>query len=312
MKKLSKIFACLALVFMGVFALMGCGESGGPAEPADSTKINLNNQISINVDAGLQSIKTNLYNKLAGSETKAYHTVAELTESNGLAGYYVEVATVSENVTDIASLVLGDFTFAKDQNFELSIGNNHYINDKAFYFEDGKIYVSSVVASVEMYNNTSMKVNYTTANGNKSKNVALSFTPEVNRLNITPVFNIADDTVETLEGENSFKFVIKNDKGMVRFGYEGADTVNDRLVVTKKYTVNAEGTKSNLTYGFTLTDETFDANGNKTLGLYPCYNWGVTAENEAQLEALTFHYDFYILNKGFASLNYVFDFVLGE
>lgn len=308
MKKLSKFFICLSFIFVGIFALVGCGGKS-PELPEDQTSITLSAEISTNVDAGLQSVNTKLYNKLTGSQSKpTYLTVAELVESKGLENYYVEVATFSEDVLDITSIVLGDFTFEKNQTTDISIGNGNFIRDKIFYFENNKLYISSVVGSVELYYNSSLRVNYKTSAGNKSKSVDLEFNPMVNQLTLlTPKYNTGTNTI-TVKGNNSFVFNGNQQNTYVKFGYEEADK-EERLVVTKKYSKNASGEKSYCTYGFTKTDETFDDEGNKTFGFYPCYYFDLTeSEKVAEYESYNYFYDVYVLGKGIASLNYTFDF----
>ena len=251
---------------------------------------------SIDISGSLNYLKENLYNNknLQGTSGGDYTVASAMnTDSAKLSElqqkYYVNVGSYSGDVT---SITCGNYEYGPTDTFRLSVGNNVFITDKAFYITDNNLYVAAILIAPR----ESISINGQPYN--------LNISPAINQLSATSfakwsgggelsVSNVSGNTCTvTASG--------KNVKGALFIGIR--NVTSDSIFITEKAYVG--GGKPS--YGFTKPDE---QNGTTDgLAFYP-FGWDkdlTDVENISSYDGAVLNYSIYVVGQGVcnATINY--------
>lgn len=160
MKKFLSLVTGLSVVVCGGALLVGCGEKETPpAQP----KFVVSADVKTKVAEAINVINNSVYNKLTGEKDYTVDGTTDGIEALTEEQYYVELGKV-ENVTDVQSIELGGVTYNADAKVSVSVGNNSFINDKAFTYSLGSLKIAAPVLAFELRPTMTIKVNGTTFN----------------------------------------------------------------------------------------------------------------------------------------------------
>lgn len=273
MKNLKKFLLAVpfAIVMLCAGAFIGC--NGKPAADFTSSK-----NIKSNVDNIVTNLTSNVYNKVGGTWAGNKLTMAEVNEIlEADYNYYVDVGTLNAKFGEVTSIKLGDQTFESDQEVELSVGNNSFIVEKAFYVENNKLFVAAPVIAFETRANSKIVIN--------NKEFSLGLNPFTDSKAVTGVAfkNESDGTVAQVEESAEYNVQVNAVTSWLKIEFEGAEE-ND-IAITKKV---KDGQLNS--YGIVTMD---DASTNPHIGFYP-----VTPSQVDGLEPFTFNYSAYVVGKG--------------
>lgn len=188
------------------------------------------------------------------TNNQGHYTVEEaMAEVPEFTNYYILVGTVS-NAEDLTSVGFGTVIYEKDETIPLSVGNNKFIEDRVYYFEDSKLYMAAPVVLVESAGQDVIKLN--------GQAVAFNAVSAVETINFSNVAFCFDTTnsVSFEDGKYTLTYNEAGGKSMVGFYYDGM-AQND-LSVNRLYK-NGELNSYSLTYN---TDA--DKSGNYPLTYY--------------------------------------------
>lgn len=262
----------LAVLAFCVMLLSACG---------DPTKFTVSDKVKTDTDAVVNSLVTDCYNNSDVLGKKTNYTVAQIKAKITNFNYYVEVGTV-ENVDKVESISFGNLKFTADQEFYLSIGNSNQIVDKAFYVEEGKLYVAAPIVAFEAIENAKIKINDAefdfdldvTAKSVKFTNVA---------------FNAGLQSSATKVSDTEYNLSIKSGTEYVGLYYEGAKA--DDVIITKRI---LDGQLN----GYGMVKPLNTANGYCSY-LYPV-GWveDFSKVNTEKFDGATYDYYVYIIDQG--------------
>lgn len=241
----------------------------------------LNNDIDDEAVAAVESAK-DIYNKYSGGDQKTYKTFAEVKADYANFAFYVKLADVS---LAPQTLTIGGTQYDMDATVILSIGNNVFVRDSVWFWDDesNELYVSAIVVLFEAGEG---KV--------KMNDVEMQIAVDALRgsLSVSGVTISGSSTVSQNEGK--YDVTLKNGSDMLKIAYDGAETSD--LIITRKIIV--KGDQTTVSYGFTSPESDL------ALGYYP--QWGATAEdNESGDYTLT--YSVYVFGKGLVELKFNID-----
>ncbi len=241
----------------------------------------LNNDIDDEAVAAVESAK-DIYNKYSGGDQKTYKTFAEVKADYANFEFYVKLADVS---LAPQTLTIGGTQYDMDATVILSIGNNVFVRDSVWFWDDesNELYVSAIVVLFEAGEG---KV--------KMNDVEMQIAVDALRgsLSVSGVTISGSSTVSQNEGK--YDVTLKNGSDMLKIAYDGAETSD--LIITRKIIV--KGDQTTVSYGFTSPESDL------ALGYYP--QWGATAEdNESGDYTLT--YSVYVFGKGLVELKFNID-----
>lgn len=244
------------------------------------------------VDTAINGLTANVYNKLTAS-TK--FTVEEAKAIVPTLEYYVEVGTITAT-DNVASITLGGTTFTKGQKVAVSVGNNAFIEDIAYYVEGGKLYVAAPIIAFETKADSKIKLNDTEYN--------LNLDPVTATVDFTANYEVgAQSTITPVDGNaNKYTLNIKDGTKWVEFTTEGVTA--ESVFLTKKGWLGGK-----LTYGLTAPDvaRAEGATGH-VLAFYPI-GW-VPAESYDQTaihntyDGATMVYEVYLVGVGTATVTF--------
>ena len=244
--------------------------------------VTINRTLIADATAAAESIDA-VYNIYANAGDK---TVEEIKEEYPDFNFYVALGKTSFLPNYVA---MGEWGFVPTDTIRISIGNNTFVNDNVWYYdqESKTVYVSVVVLAAEMYTTASVvylqSTSYIYPYVIEGKAPALMKTmPAVYGNGGSEITNYS----EQITGYN-VDYTLKDGADAVSFSYDGAAA--DDIIVTKKVITDSEGEET-VTYGFTRPDAIGDRYG---LVYYP--KWGATAADNG---AFTLKYSFYVLDKG--------------
>jgi len=243
-----------------------------------------------------QAVVDTLYREIAehrveigSSKTYTYTEMLEIIED---LQYYVELGTLSY-VGEVGKLTIGQTEFIKDQKVKLSIDNNSFIEDKAFYVVDNKLYVAASVLVFETQKSNSIALN--------GKEFKITLRTNSKRVKVSSVNYLGDGNSATaVEGENNtYDLVIATagDGDYLELYYTGAET-EDKILTRKEI----DGVVS---YGLTGV-EADNGNGN-ALGLFVVGYYKDFADVPRTKDNTTMNYSFYVLGKGITTLTFNID-----
>ncbi len=281
MKKLKSIVSTLTLMVFCFGALVGLSACGKKQTIALSTSANTD------INSAVDYLVTNVYDNSTTFGTGTTYSVSEAQEKDSDFVYYVEVATL-KNFDEVTKVTVGKQEFASDDTISLSIGNNNFLEDKVWYVEEGKLYVSAVVMSFEFYQNNTITVNSTKA--------TIKNTETLQTLTLSNVaFKNSTNTCERVGTTNEYNLTLNYGNAWLGFYYDGA-TATD-VALTKKVKTKTDGTKT-INYGITTTE----AADNYPVAFYVgAYKDGEYSDDEkAELNGVKIDYSIYVPSKGLA------------
>ena len=239
-KKFATMFSLVILLVLGSLGLVACcGES-------DDQPISISVSSTLKADAEnvLEIMQDNVLDKLTkvdegNTNNQGHYTVEEaMAEVPEFTNYYILVGTVS-NAEDLTSVGFGTVIYEKDETIPLSVGNNKFIEDRVYYFEDSKLYMAAPVVLVESAGQDVIKLN--------GQAVAFNAVSAVETINFSNVAFCFDTTnsVSFKDGKYTLTYNEAGGKSMVGFYYDGM-AQND-LSVNRLYK-NGELNSYSLTY----------------------------------------------------------------
>ena len=241
----------------------------------------LNNDIDDEAVAAVESAK-DIYNKYSGGDQKTYKTFAEVKADYANFEFYVKLADVS---LAPQTLTIGGTQYDMDATVILSIGNNVFVRDSVWFWDDesNELYVSAIVVLFEAGEG---KV--------KMNDVEMQIAVDALRGSLS-VSNVTINGSSTVsQNGDKYDVTLKNGSDMLKIAYDGAETSD--LIITRKIIV--KGDQTTVSYGFTSPESDL------ALGYYP--QWGATAEdNESGDYTLT--YSVYVFGKGLVELKFNID-----
>ena len=244
--------------------------------------VTINRTLIADATAAAESIDA-VYNIYANAGDK---TVEEIKEEYPDFNFYVALGKTSFLPNYVA---MGEWGFVPTDTIRISIGNNTFVNDNVWYYdqESKTVYVSVVVLAAEMYTKSS-EVHF----GGPVYDYPYIVEGEAPTLikTMPAVYGNGGSEItdhrEQITGYN-VDYTLKDGADAISFSYDGAAA--DDIIVTKKVITDSEGEET-VTYGFTRPDAIGDRYG---LVYYP--KWGATAADNG---AFTVDYSFYVLDKG--------------
>ena len=244
--------------------------------------VTINRTLIADATAAAESID-DVYNVYANAGDK---TVEEIKADYPGFNFYVALGKTSFLPNYVA---MGEWAFASSDTVKISIGNNTFVNDNVWYYdqESKTVYVSVVVLAAEMYTKSS-EVHF----GGPVYDYPYIVEGEAPTL-IKTMPAVYGNGGSEITGHSdqytgySVDYTLKDGADAVSFSYDGAAA--DDIIVTKKVITDSEGAKT-VTYGFTHPDAVGEGYG---LVYYP--KWGATALDNG---SFTVDYSFYVLDKG--------------
>ena len=244
--------------------------------------VTINRTLIADATAAAESIDA-VYNIYVDAGDK---TVEEIKADYPDFNFYVALGSTSFLPNYVA---MGEWAFASSDTVKISIGNNTFVNDNVWYYdqESKTVYVSVVVLAAEMYTKSS-EVHF----GGPVYDYPYIVEGEAPALMKTmpAVYGNGGSKItdhrEQITGYN-VDYTLKDGADAISFSYDGAAA--DDIIVTKKVITDSEGAKT-VTYGFTHPDAVGEGYG---LVYYP--KWGATALDNG---SFTVDYSFYVLDKG--------------
>ena len=244
---------------------------------------------SVNITPAINFLKSNLYNSssLTKSTTYSVDDADSVIEGDLKANYYVKVADVDE---EIKRIQCGKNVFNANDTFKLSVGNNVFIQDKAFYVEGDSLYVATVLVAPH----NSILVNGTTLELNLSPATTSLTASKIEKWNSGGDLNVTRGEGNSCTVEASGA----NVKGALYIGIGGAD--KDTMFITEKTYKNGS-----TTYGLTGADSQGEEYG---LAFYP-FGWNTDLTNPSNVTAYdgnSLNYSIYAVGLGVctATINY--------
>lgn len=298
MKKFFKSFIVLPAVFvicLSAFMLGGCGSKSKDKNDVDTTaKLTVSSTVKAETETVINFIKNKIYNNSATFATQKSYTVQEIKAKGGDYAdftYYVELGTL-ENFGNVASINFNGTAYKSNDNvFKLSVGNDNFIVDNAYYVDSAnKLYVAAPVIAFETTLSSKIKIN--------DKEFDINFEPATASLNVTGAkFQTGSKSSIVRVGEtNEFNATIKDFNKWIEFGYSNSASTD--VFLTKKV---LDGKL--LSYGFTVVDDSADG---YVLAFYPNYKSNPTEaeynEIRTKLDGKTLDYFIYCAGKGSAKL----------
>lgn len=202
--------------------------------------------------------------------------------------YYVQLGTI-KNIPSVKTLKVGDTLFVKDQTVKMSIGNSSYINDKAFYVEDNKLYVALPILMFETQSNKTIAIN--------GREFKLNLYGSVRNIGIREVkYNGIGNVIEQV-GFNRYNLTVSvaNDPDYLEIFYAGAEG-SDQLI-TRKLIDNS------VSYGLTGVEK----KEGSPLGYYPVGWWQNPVNIPTTYENTTINYSVFVVGKGMINLEFHID-----
>ena len=244
--------------------------------------VTINRTLIADATAAAESID-DVYNVYVDAGEK---TVDEIKADHPDFNFYVALGSTPFNPELVA---MGEWGFVPTDTIRISIGNNTFVNDKVWYYdqESKTVYVSVVVLAAEMYTKSS-EVHF----GGPVYDYPYIVEGEAPALMKTmpAVYGNGGSEItdhrEQITGYN-VDYTLKDGADAISFSYDGAAAGD--IIVTKKVITDSEGAKT-VTYGFTHPDAVGEGYG---LVYYP--KWGATALDNG---SFTVDYSFYVLDKG--------------
>lgn len=156
-KKIATMFTCLALVLCVGLSLTACGKKEDPQDPPPAGTITISSTDDLNAAIGNAGEEIyGLLDKENEDEERHNHPFTDTEfytidgdEVFGESDYFIPVATLSGFGT-ISKVKLGTQEFGSEDTY-VSLGNNHFIQAKAWKVEGGKLYVAFPVAVFEFF-----------------------------------------------------------------------------------------------------------------------------------------------------------------
>ena len=184
----------------------------------------LSTSVVTDTDTIIDNIIAEVYNNSTVLGTKTTYSVAEIQEKIKGFEYYVEVGSVI-NFGEINTISFNGISLTKDQTFYLSIGNSNQLLDKAFYVQDGKLYVAAPIVKFEAVEHSTLKINDNVFD--------FAISEPATEIEFTNVrFN--DGCVSTADKVSNTEYTlnIKSGKEYAGLYYEGAQ--KDDVIITKR------------------------------------------------------------------------------
>lgn len=241
-----------------------------------------------NASAVVDALIEKAYNNesVLGKETN--YTVAQLKAKITDAEYYVELGTV-EFIGNLNTLKIGEITFASTEEYPMSIGNNNFIVDKAFYVEDGKLYIAAPILVFEAQGNNKIELN--------GKEFIVNFNQTMSYVAVSELKHrgTGNSVTKVADSVNKYNVTLSDAKSYLEIHY--LDSASTDVVVARKY-INGK-----VTYGLTAVEnETVDGTQNIHLGLYTVGWYQNFNDVPAENNGATMIYSFYVVGKGMATV----------
>ena len=213
------------------------------------------------------------------------YTVEQIKEKFAEFELYIPVCTLNNGVTEVNSITLGEYTFDKNYELNLSIGNDNHIVDRGFYVNNGILYVAYPIMAFESINEKQILVD------GVSYDITGVDETVLGDLTIESVAyqNGASSVITPVEGTNgAYNATVKEgDKG-VKIVYADADADDVILIRTVS--------DGKIYYSYTLPDS---VDGQNVLLLYIVTYTTNPAEIADKFNNATVTYYTYIAGKGF-------------
>ena len=239
----------------------------------------------------LDFMKANVYNKYTEAKWNQQETHecsdtghwrwSEITGENKPA-YFVKVGTISSGA--VSSVAFDDcMTYSSDSAFNLSIGNNNFINEKAWYVDGNELYVAAPVFIL----NTAVDGNIIINGVRYDTGISTANTLDVTEFKAgSTVVEATNDGTYVLDGK-----MAKNDRIFVTIDSEESTD----LLFTKK--VNNDDGQLSVNYGFTSADAIGSAYG---VWLY-YFGWNKDPYNR------NLDYSIYVIGKGIVTVRCTYE-----
>lgn len=243
----------------------------------------LSENSSLDVEATVNALYEKVYNSnKLGKETT--YTYEELLLALGEdVDYYVELGTV-HNIPEIYNIKIGETFFRKDQKVKVSIGNNNFIEDEVFYFDENKLYVSAGVLMFEGMNSSSIEINGKLFRISKYA---------VNNIAVTGLNYRGTENSATIvpDSVNEYDIEVGTAKDYLEIFYTSVSA--DDIIITRKENNGV------LSYGLTGTDGDPE---HLHLGYYPVGYYNNPDDIPETFDGSIINYQFYVIGKGMASV----------
>lgn len=271
-------------VILALFMLVPCVIMFSACDKEKDPRFDLNSKLFAEANVIVSNLAEYVYNSNL-LETNTVYSAADIAEIEPMFEYYVEIASMND-YEGIRTITLGGNTMANGQTFKLSIGNGNYIEDKAFYSENNKLYAAAPIIVFEAVNSDSIIVN------------DVEFEYDFNRPAFSSAFKGVQftGTINTLIGsEDEFGNVTQFDltikdctDSYLKLYYNGANE-ND-VILTKKQLVKGE--INELSYGLTKVE----AEEGNPIGFYPIgWDSELTQERVDKYNGATLTYTTYVV-----------------
>ena len=180
--------------------------------------------VKADAEAIIDGIIADVYNNSTDLGTKTTYSVAEIQEIIADFNYYVEVGTVA-NFGEINTISFNGISFTSDQEFYLSIGNSNQLLDKAYYVQDGKLYVAGPIVTFEAVEHSTIKINGMEFDFDISEP-----TTEIEFTNVR--FN--NGAVSTAEKDSNTEYTLNIKSGTEYAGLYYEDAQANDVIITKR------------------------------------------------------------------------------
>lgn len=246
------------------------------------------NNSMANASAVVDALIEKAYNNESALGKETNYTVAQLKEKIADAEYYVELGTV-EFIGNLNTLKIGEITFASTEEYPMSIGNNNFIVDKAFYVEDGKLYIAAPILVFEAQGDNKIELN--------GKEFTVNFNQTVSYVAVSELKHRGTGNSVTKVADSVNKYNVTLSDAMSYLEIHYLDSASTDVVVARKY-INGK-----VSYGLTAVEnETVDGAQNIHLGLYTVGWYQNFNDVPAEKNGATMIYSFYVVGKGMATV----------
>ena len=252
------------------FYVVGLGVS--PEYIIDFEFLHYDQDEEVQISDAIGYMYQNVYNKVANTKNGEadYISASETAFGNdGAPSFYALIGTVDQEITSVS---LNGVTYSQEDTIDLSIGNNVFIRENAFFVEDGNLYITVVSAAFEYFTAGTIYLN--------GVEYAVS---DLNVQELDCQAELRNSANDLEDGKVTINDETK-DNLRIYFTYDGMK--NTHIVMTKKVKATSQGTT--ISYGFTpATDFSF----------YPAYNSsGLDDDEKAKLADTTLTYYAFVMD----------------
>ena len=270
-------FIATIILCISIITLTSCGDNG---------ELDVNQNLKLEANAVINNLSQNVYNSSVLENTQGtakFYSVEQIQELIPNFSYYVKLGKIN-NFNEIKHISFGDQTFDANDKFDLSIGNNNFIQDKYFYISEESIYVSAPIIVFEALNGNKVQIN--------NKSFDIFYENNVDEISFSRIAfeNGTTNAVEKVDN-TEYNLTLSDATTYLQLYYDDAEA-ND-IVITKK-------TRNNALQGYGLT-KVENVEG-YPLGYYPVGYSTDFNDISADINNSSIVYQAYIVGKGIATV----------